>query len=228
MKKAVVVAFAALLTAAMAQKFSVEAGAGLYGNLGGQLAVVAEDFTPGLPLGVRLGVGFAQSDALDDGEAYSPVTGSQKWGDYKKNYNLSEWGQNITLSLDVLYKVAGLGLPVEVAPYAGIRYNLFSGGYTDPQSKIPGIRSQSYSTNQFGFGAGVRLAYPLMPNLSLVGDLGADYYLNACFKDVVEDDSGNKNEGTVCPGDNNYDSLNEWVTQPEWVFKLRVGAAYRF
>ncbi len=227
MKKAVVVAFAALLTAAMAQKFSVEAGAGLYGNLGGQLAVVAEDFTPGLPLGVRLGVGFAQSDALDDGEAYSPVTGSQKWGDYKKNYNLSEWGQNITLSLDVLYKVAGLGLPVEVAPYAGIRYNLFSGGYTDPQNNIA-VKSASVSTNQFGFGAGVRLAYPLMPNLSLVGDLGADYYLNACFKSVREDDSGNKTESTVCPGDSGYDSLNKWVTQPEWVFKLRVGAAYRF
>lgn len=225
MKKAVVVAFAALLTAAMAQKFSVEAGAGLYGNLGGQLAVVAEDFTPGLPLGVRLGVGFAQSDALDDGY---DLGGGTTWGDYKKTNELSEWGQNITLSLDVLYKVAGLGLPVEVAPYAGIRYNLFSGGYTDPQNKISGTRSQSYSTNQFGFGAGVRLAYPLMPNLSLVGDLGADYYLNACFKSVREDDSGNKTESTVCPGDSGYDSLNKWVTQPEWVFKLRVGAAYRF
>ncbi|GAA5334595.1 outer membrane beta-barrel protein [Thermus hydrothermalis] len=225
MKKAVVVAFAALLTAAMAQKFSVEAGAGLYGNLGGQLAVVAEDFTPGLPLGVRLGVGFAQSDALDDGY---DLGGGTTWGDYKKTNELSEWGQNITLSLDVLYKVAGLGLPVEVAPYAGIRYNLFSGGYTDPQNKISGTKSESVSTNQFGFGAGVRLAYPLMPNLSLVGDLGADYYLNACFKRVVEDDSGNKNEGTVCPGDSGYDSRNERVTQPEWVFKLRVGAAYRF
>lgn len=225
MKKAVVVAFAALLTAAMAQKFSVEAGAGLYGNLGGQLAVVAEDFTPGLPLGVRLGVGFAQSDALDDG--YDPGGGTT-WGDYKKTNELSEWGQNITLSLDVLYKVAGLGLPVEVAPYAGIRYNLFSGGYTDPQNKISGTKSASVSTNQFGFGAGVRLAYPLMPNLSLVGDLGADYYLNACFKSVREDDSGNKTESTVCPGDSGYDSLNELVTQPEWVFKLRVGAAYRF
>ncbi|GAA6731725.1 hypothetical protein YIM73518_14880 [Thermus brockianus] len=225
MKKAVVVAFAALLTAAMAQKFSVEAGAGLYGNLGGQLAVVAEDFTPGLPLGVRLGVGFAQSDARDDGY---DLGGGTTWGDYKKTNELSEWGQNITLSLDVLYKVAGLGLPVEVAPYAGIRYNLFSGGYTDPQNKISGTKSESVSTNQFGFGAGVRLAYPLMPNLSLVGDLGADYYLNACFKSVREDDSGNKTESTVCPGDSGYDSLNELVTQPEWVFKLRVGAAYRF
>jgi len=224
MKKAVVVAFAALLTAAMAQKFSVEAGAGLYGNLGGQLAVVAEDFTPGLPLGVRLGVGFAQSDALDDGY---DLGGGTTWGDYKKTNELSEWGQNITLSLDVLYKVAGLGLPVEVAPYAGIRYNLFSGGYTDPQNNIA-VKSASVSTNQFGFGAGVRLAYPLMPNLSLVGDLGADYYLNACFKSVREDDSGNKTESTVCPGDSGYDSLNKWVTQPEWVFKLRVGAAYRF
>lgn len=224
MKKAVVVAFAALLTAAMAQKFSVEAGAGLYGNLGGQLAVVAEDFTPGLPLGVRLGVGFAQSDALDDGY---DLRGGMTWGDYKKTNELSEWGQNITLSLDVLYKVAGLGLPVEVAPYAGIRYNLFSGGFTDPQNKI-GTKSASVSTNQFGFGAGVRLAYPLMPNLSLVGDLGADYYLNACFKRVREDDSGKKTERTVCPGDSGYDSLNEFVTQPEWVFKLRVGAAYRF
>ncbi|GLV47045.1 hypothetical protein TJA_02210 [Thermus sp. LT1-2-5] len=232
MKKAVVVALAGLLTAAMAQKFSVEAGAGFYGGLGGQLAVVAEDFTPGLPLGVRLGVGFAQSDALNDGETFTSIsasinTGTTKWGDYKKNNELSEWGQNITLSLDVLYKVTGLGLPVEVAPYAGIRYNFFSGGFTDPNNNTS-IKSYAVSSNQLGFGAGVRLAYPLMPNLSVVGDLGVDYYLNACFKEVTEPDSGSKSEGSVCPGDSGYDNYNKSITQPEWVFKLRVGAAYRF
>ncbi|GAA6761886.1 MULTISPECIES: outer membrane beta-barrel protein [Thermus] len=228
MKRALVVALAGLLTAAMAQKFSVEAGAGLYGNLGGQLAVVAEDLAPGLPLGVRLGVGFATSDALDDGVDYLP---GQKWGDYKKNNELTEWGQNITLSLDVLYKVTGLGLPVEVAPYAGLRYNLFSGGYTDPKDNISGpfgINSYTVSSNQLGFGAGVRVAYPLMPNVSVVGDLGVDYYLKACFNRVVEDDNGNVNRLSFCPGDSGYDDLDKLVTQPEWVFKARVGVAYRF
>lgn len=225
MKKALVAALAGLLTVGMAQKFSVEAGAGLYGNLGGQLAVVAEDLAPGLPLGVRLGVGFATSDALDDGVEY-PLPG-QKWGDYKKNNELSEWGQNITLSLDVLYKVNGLGLPVEVAPYVGLRYNFFSGGYTDPKNNLP-IKSQTSSSNQFGFGAGIRVAYPLMPNLSVVGDLGVDYYLKACFNVATEDDSGNVSRATICPSDSGYDSKDKLTTQPEWVFKARVGVAYRF
>lgn len=227
MKKAWVAVLAGLLTAAMAQKFSVEAGAGFYGGLGGQLAVVAEDLAPGLPLGVRLGVGFATSDALNDDVAYARVTGTQKWGDYKKNNELSEWGQNVTLSLDVLYKLNGLGLPVEVAPYAGLRYNLFSGGYTDPNNKVSD-KSRTVSSNQLGLGLGVRAAYPLMPNLSLVGDLGVDYYFNACIKEVTEPDSGSKTESSFCPSDSGYDDANKFVTQPEWVFKLRLGAAYRF
>ena len=43
MKKGLLAALAGFLTLAMAQKFSVEAGAGFYGGFGGQLAVVAED-----------------------------------------------------------------------------------------------------------------------------------------------------------------------------------------
>jgi len=226
MKKAIVVALAGLLTAAMAQKFSVEAGAGFYGELGGQLALVVEDLAPGLPLGVRLGAGFATSDALDDGVELAPGT---KWGDYKKNNKLNEWGQNVTLSLDVLYKLGGqMGLPVELAPYLGVRYNLFSGGFSDPENNLPGTKSYTVTSNQLGLGAGVRLAYPLMSNLSLVGDLGVDYYLNACFSGEVVDDSGGKTTSTTCPKDTGYDNLDKFVTQPNWVFKLRLGAAYRF
>jgi len=217
----------------MAQKFSVEAGAGFYGGFGGQLAVVAEDLAPGLPLGVRLGVGFATSDALDDGVDAHVVLGydlddGTTWGDIKEDREFSEWGQNVTLSLDVLYKPSGLGLPVEVAPYFGVRYNFFSGGYTDPEDNDSTIKAQTISSNQLGLGLGVRAAYPLMPNLSLVGDLGVDYYFQACFKWVGEDDSGNKSEDSVCPGDSGYEDVNKFVTQPEWVLKLRLGAAYRF
>ena len=115
MKKGLLAALAGFLTLAMAQKFSVEAGAGFYGGFGGQLAVVAEDLAPGLPLGVRLGVGFATSDALDDGY---DLGGGTTWGDVKEAGKFSEWGQNVTLSLDVLYKPSGLGLPVDRSPEA--------------------------------------------------------------------------------------------------------------
>ena len=224
MKKGLLAALAGFLTLAMAQKFSVEAGAGFYGGFGGQLAVVAEDLAPGLPLGVRLGVGFATSDALDDGY---DLGGGTTWGDIKEAGEFSEWGQNVTLSLDVLYKLGGLGFPVEVAPYVGVRYNFFSGGYTDPEDNST-IKTGTISSNQLGLGLGVRAAYSLMPNLSLVGDLGVDYYLKACISTETIDDSGSKTTNTVCPDDSGYDNLDELVTQPEWVLKLRLGAAYRF
>ena len=159
MKKGLLAALAGFLTLAMAQKFSVEAGAGFYGGFGGQLAVVAEDLAPGLPLGVRLGVGFATSDALDDGY---DLGGGTTWGDVKEAGKFSEWGQNVTLSLDVLYKPSGLGLPVEVAPYFGVRYNFFSGGYTDPEDNLT-IKAQTISSNQLGLASASGPPTPLCP-----------------------------------------------------------------
>lgn len=224
MKRLVIAALAGLLTAAMAQRFSVEGSAGLYTGFGGQLAVVAEDF-PGLPLGLRLGVGFASTDALDDNY---DMGGNTKWGTYKEKLELSEWGQNVTVSLDVLYKLTQVQ-GISVAPYLGVRYNMFSGGYTDPENKLSHVKSVTFSSNAFGFGLGVRAAYPVMPNLSLVGDVGADYYLQACIKITEVDDAGKSTTNTVCPSDSNYKDYNKFVTQPDgWVLKLRLGVAYRF
>ena len=81
MKKGLLAALAGFLTLAMAQKFSVEAGAGFYGGFGGQLAVVAEDLAPGLPLGVRLGVGFATSADGLSGDRPSSFIGRRQPGD---------------------------------------------------------------------------------------------------------------------------------------------------
>lgn len=245
MKRLVIAALAGLLTAAMAQRFSVEGSAGFYTGLSGQLAVVAEDF-PGLPLGLRLGVGFASTDALDDDVAYRVLllghdkSGDTKWGTFKKENELSEWGQNVTVSLDVLYKLAQVQ-GISVAPYVGVRYNMFSGGATDPKGKLQerdelryvknvlgNVKSVTYSSNAFGFGLGVRAAYPVMPNLSLVGDVGVDYYLRACIQETVVTDKGEVTSH-ICPGDSGYEDHNKFVTQPDgWVLKLRLGVAYRF
>jgi hypothetical protein len=205
----------------MAQKFSVEASAGyIYSGLGGQLAVVAEDLAPGLPLAVRLGLGFATSDALDDNFNLSRLGGpNSTWGQYKNNFNFTEWGQNITLSLDVLYKLPAQGLPVSLAPYLGLRYNMFEGGAYNggTQAKV--------SSNAFGLGGGIRAAYAVIPNLDVVADLGADYYLQSCI-------TGSFFGGpttTTCPGDAGYANLNAFVTQPDgFVFRVRLGVAYRF
>ncbi|KOX90382.1 hypothetical protein BVI061214_01572 [Thermus aquaticus] len=203
----------------MAQKFSLEASAGyIYSGLGGQLAVVAEDLAPGLPLAVRLGLGFATSDALDDNYVIDQNTGTT-WGNVKSAGNLTEWGQNITLSLDVLYKLPAQGLPVSLAPYLGLRYNMFEGGAYNNSGWL------KVSSNAFGFGGGIRAAYAVIPNLDVVADLGADYYLQSCL-------TGSSSGGpttTTCPGDSSYANDNAFVTQPDgFVFRVRLGAAYRF
>jgi CubicO group peptidase (beta-lactamase class C family) len=201
----------------MAQKFSVEASAGyIYSGLGGQLAVVAEDLAPGLPLAVRLGLGFATSDALDDN--YN-IGGGTTWGQVKNANNLTEWGQNITLSLDVLYKLPAQGLPVSLAPYLGLRYNMFEGGAYNNSGWL------KVSSNAFGFGGGIRAAYAVIPNLDVVADLGADYYLQSC----ITASSSSGSPSTTCPGGSGYANLNAFVTQPDgFVFRVRLGAAYRF
>jgi hypothetical protein len=206
----------------MAQKFSVEASAGyIYSGLGGQLAVVAEDLAPGLPLAVRLGLGFATSDALDDNFNLSRLGGpNSTWGQYKNTFNFTEWGQNITLSLDVLFTLPAQGLPVSLAPYLGLRYNMFEGGAYDNSGNWG-----KYSSNAFGLGGGIRAAYAVIPNLDVVADLGADYYLQSCI--TASSSSGSTT--TTCPGDSAYTDLNAFVTQPDgFVFRVRLGAAYRF
>ena len=218
MKKTLVGLLAFLGALGMAQKFSVEASAGyIYSGLGGQLAVVAEDLAPGLPLAVRLGLGFATSDALDDNY---DLGGGTTWGDVKDANNLTEWGQNITLSLDVLYKLPAQGLPVSLAPYLGLRYNMFEGGAYDNSGNW-----LKFSSNAFGFGGGIRAAYAVIPNLDVVADLGADYYLQSC----ITESTSRGSTATGCPGDSGYAQGNAFVTQPDgFVFRVRLGAAYRF
>ena len=230
MKRALVGLLAFLGALGMAQKFSVEASAGyVYSGLGGQLAVVVEDLAPGLPLAVRLGLGFATSDALDDGVVIPlgrPGAGT-RWEVFKDNNNLTEWGQNITLSLDVLFTLPaeGLpfmlpaeGLPVSLAPYLGLRYNFFEGGYYN------GSISGKYSSDAFGFGGGIRAAFAVIPDLDVVADLGVDYYLQGCIKESTSSGSS-----TTCPDDTGYETLNAFVTQPDgFVFRVRLGAAFRF
>ncbi len=222
MKKTLVGLLAFLGALGMAQKFSVEASAGyIYSGLGGQLAVVAEDLAPGLPLAVRLGLGFATSDALDDNVVIPPGRpgAGTRWGNYKNANNLTEWGQNITLSLDVLFTLPAQGLPVSLAPYLGLRYNLFEGGAYNNSGNWG-----KYSSNAFGLGGGIRAAFAVIPNLDVVADLGADYYLQS---DITETTSSGST--TIRPGDPGYADLNAFVTQPDgFVFRVRLGAAYRF
>jgi hypothetical protein len=216
MKRALVGLLAFLGVLGMAQKFSVEASVGyIYSGLGGQLAVVAEDLAPGLPLAVRLGLGFATSDALDDNY---DTGGGTTWGQVKNANNLTEWGQNITLSLDVLFTLPAEGLPVSLAPYLGLRYNMFEGGAYNNSGWL------KFSSNAFGFGGGIRAAYAVNPDLDVVADLGADYYLQS---EITETTSSGSN--TTRPGDPGYANLNAFVTQPDgFVFRVRLGAAYRF
>ena len=221
MKRTLVALLALLGALGMAQRFSVEASAGyIYSGLGGQLAVVAEDLAPGLPLAVRLGLGFATSDGLNDSFDLGGG-GGPTWGSIKE----SEYGQNITIALDALFNIPTQGLlpgqGSSVAAYLGLRYNLFEGGGTDS-----GGDTYKATANAFGVGGGLRLAFPLDRTLTLVADAGLDYFFQGC---ITFSGTGVGTTITACPGDSLYPDANSFATQPDgFVFRARLGGAFRF
>ena len=84
----------------------------------------------------------------------------------------------------------------------------------------------TYSTGQFGLGAGVAAGYALTGNLSLTGDLGLDYYFPSDFSTNTGGVNGTGD--TFKRGEGGYDDVNTLVNQPTTSFKAKLGLAYRF
>ena len=107
--------------------------------------------------------------------------------------------------------------------YGGARYNMFSASLDQSSS---GSGTVTYTTNQFGLGAGVAAGYAITGNLSLTGDLGVDYYFPSSFNTNTGGVNGTGD--TYKPGEGGYTEIDTLVNQPSTAFKAKIGLAYRF
>ncbi|THF89045.1 hypothetical protein E7T09_04940 [Deinococcus sp. KSM4-11] len=228
-----VLAISALATAATAGAQSVELGltGGYAGGLSGELFIHSPNLIG--PVGVKFGVAYARAaDAINDSAPYDPsgalYPSTFTFGNAKKStasggLDATESGSHTIVGLDATYGLGELAPGIDTTLYVGGRYGMFrstegvSGGTT------------TYSSNEFGIGAGAMVSYALTGNLSLVGDLGADYF----FKGPINI-SGTRADGTsttpdsIGTGDANYATFNNRVVRPGVEFKVRVGIKYVF
>lgn len=219
MKKLLALTLSAGLATAGAQTLSstglngIELGlTGGYANgLSGEVFVHAPNVAG--PFGVKAGVSFARTDRLNDNAAAidlgdaDPIT----LGELKELFEVTETGSDTVASLDGTYSLGELTPGLEATAYAGARYGMFRGTLSYEGE------STTYSSNNFGVGAGVMFGYALTGNLSVIADLGVDQFFNSNVS--VSQSSG---EPTT------YEPTSNFYRQPGTVFKARIGVKTSF
>ncbi|WP_425147334.1 hypothetical protein [Deinococcus sp.] len=175
------------------------------------------------PIGLRLSADYSNvTDSLND-NANVPLLGT--WGSLKAQ-GATESGTSTTVGLDATYTLPSTVPGVDAYVYGGARYNNFNAvaDFTNFGTTGSNAGKSTYSTNQFGLGAGVVGQYALTPSLSLAGDLGIDYY----FPSSIMTNDGNGNTATFTQGASGYSDLDALVNQPTTNFKAKIGIVYKF
>lgn len=206
----------ATLGAASAQSGTVELGltGGYSGGLGGEAFVHVPNVAG--PVGVKLSGSYSAADGIND----SAILGLGTVGDIIGSGIVTESGSHTVLGLDGTYRLGQIAHGADATLYAGGRYSMFSASL----NATDGTGSMTYSSNAFGVGAGLQVAYPVARSVSLVGDMGVDQFFDG---DITYRDSITGTSETSKPGDANYSTQNNLLNQPGTVFKAKVGVKIR-
>lgn len=221
MKK--ILTIAALTSAVTAGAQTTELGitGGYAGGLGGEVFLHRSNVYG--PIGVKLSAAYSNADGFRDNAPYStalPLLGT--FGDAKKTLGVTESGSQFVLGLDGTYSLGEVAPGVRVLGYAGPRYGMFTA-----TESVPG-GSTTYKMNSFGLGAGVQASYALAGNISLVGDLGADYFMNGGVNYTNSANGTVAQTGTYGTGDAGYAEQRNRLAFPGTNFKAKVGVKFTF
>jgi|GEM_PF-567101 len=209
----------ATVSVAAPHTFEFGISGGYFNGLSGELAFTMRNL--GMTnLGLRTTVAYTNIDGFKDNavvatdpDTNAPITAGQLFSALGFP---NESNSNVTIGLDGLFHLSydastGLGFN----GYVGGRYNLFS----TTRSGAGG--STTFSSNQFGIGAGLIASYPIAPNVYLTGDVGLDYYLPAPIRQCSSD-------GTCQTFNANDAQTRAYINTPSTVVKARVGLGVRF
>lgn len=182
---------------------------GTYGGLGLQGFVGARNVVG--PLGVRLSGSYGSNSGGFNEDVAMPLLGTiaqQKASGLVTGTS----SKNTTLGLDATYELGRIANRTEATVYGGLRYGNFK------SSLSYGNQTTDYTSSRFGLGAGVEAGYAINRNLSLIGQVGADYYMGGSI--TSNDGKGNTDTQSA-------DKV-AYVNQPGTVLKAGVGLKYRF
>lgn len=223
---------AATATAGAQSISNVELGltGGYAGGLSGEFFIHAPNIVG--PIGLKAGVSYANSaDAINDAAPYDPTGvlfpstytfGTAKQPTSSGGQGVTESGSQVIFGIDGTYGLGELAPGIDTTLYAGGRYGMFR------STEAVSGASTTYSSNQFGLGGGLMVGYALTGNLSLVGDIGADYFFKGPINYTSAKADGSTTQGTYATNDPLYATFDNRVVRPGTVFKAKIGIKYTF
>ncbi|MFK7603509.1 outer membrane protein [Deinococcus sp. SM5_A1] len=227
MKKLISLTILAAVATAGAQSFNnLELGltGGYAGGLSGEVFVHAPNVIG--PVGVKVGVAYTRPrDSINDASPEIPgLSGpGQTFGVAKQAGRVTESGNQTVVSVDGTYGLGEVAPGIDTMVYGGARYGMFKSTEDYGTSG-----NTTYSSNAFGLGAGAMASYALTGNLSLVADLGADYFFKSTINSNTTRADGSTASDSVSTADGSYSAFDSRVVRPGTNFKARLGVKYMF
>ncbi len=199
---------------------------GYAGGLSGEVFIHAPNVVG--PVGVKVGVAYSKpTDPVNDSADLSGGAGLLTLNNLRGIYganNVPESGSQTVISADATYGLGEVAPGVDTLVYGGVRYGMFNSTYS-----ISGTDAYTtYSSNSLGLGAGAMASYALTGNLSLVGDLGADYFFKSTINKTGKDVSGGTLNDSFATSEPGYSYEDAAFNRPGTNFKARIGIKYMF
>jgi len=199
---------------AHAAEFSATALAGYKGGLGFKASGTVGNFASGFPLGLELGVGHTRLDPGIAADARKIFINDATDGTPEKS------GWMWDFRMDFLYRLRILGLQ-DAHAYAGVRYSMFTGNF----KYIGGNEDFDVTSNQWGWGAGVKASFPMGKSIAFTVAAGFDHYPAS---KISGHDTSYSPDGETVNGRNNYtfEDANAAINQPVFQPLLMAGITF--
>lgn len=189
---------------------------GYRSGLGIKASGMVAGFTPSFPVTARLGIGYT---SLDPGE---PLAARRVFINDATNGVPRESGRTWSFELDVLYPVRVLSLPGSYL-YGGIRHARFNGNF----KFVGGNEDFDVRSHHWGAGAGLESYFSMNRRIELLTSVGLDYYFSSRLSG--HDTSYSPDEANVNPrNDFTYADADAAVGQPKLEPLLMFGFRYTF
>lgn len=196
--------------------FAAGVSGGYYSGFGVEFNGTFSDFARGLPLSVRVGLGYA---TVDPGSA---VDARRIFINDATNGAPEKSGRILDLRFDGMYRLTSRSATPAYF-YAGPRYSSFRANFRF----VGGNEDFAITSGQWGIGAGLEGHFGMGRSGMLVVGGGADYFLDSALK-------GHDTAYTPSGDDSNprrrytFEDADAAINQPRLVPRFMVGFNYTF
>lgn len=194
---------------------SALASAGWNGGPGGQVALTFSEFAEGLPLSLRLGVGYSGVEPGDPWAARRVFINANTNGTPQEN------GRRWDYRLDAVWRTQWKSID-RLDLVVGPRLSRFSGQY----DFIGGNEFFNVVSTQWGLGTGAEASFPMSARHDFVVGVGLDWFLDA---KMTGHDTSYSPDGTAVNAIDDYGwaDADAAVNQPGLTPRLMIGVQRR-